>query len=92
VLACVTCFSEHPGARALCAREPGLTLLGLCFYVSVNIYLTRRLFTPYVLNRYSRIPGTQPDEYEYRTPTGEPCIRQEHVYFQGPCTQKTSGI
>jgi len=37
----------------------------------------------YVLNRYSRIPGTQPHEYEYRIPPGEPCIRQEHVHIQG---------
>ena len=25
---------------------------------------------PYMLNRYSRVPGTQPQEYEYRNPPG----------------------
>ena len=29
---------------------------------------------PYVLKRYSRIPGMQPQEYESRIPPGEPCI------------------
>jgi len=43
----------------------------------------------YVLNRYSRIPGTQPHEYQYRIPPGEPCIRQEHVHMQGYCIHKT---
>ena len=36
----------------------------------------------YMLNRYSRIPGTQPQEYEYRTLSGKPCTRQEHVHIQ----------
>jgi len=39
----------------------------------------------YVLNTYSRIPVTQPQEYEYRIPRGEPCIRQKHVHIQGHC-------
>jgi len=38
---------------------------------------------PYMLKRYSRIAGTQPQEYESRIPPGEPCIRQEHVHIQG---------
>jgi len=42
----------------------------------------------YVLNRYSRIP-TQPHEYEYRIPPGEPCIRREHVHIQGYCIHKS---
>ena len=28
----------------------------------------------YMLNRYSRIPVAQPQEYEYRIPPGSPCI------------------
>jgi len=44
---------------------------------------------PYVLNRYSRIPGTQPHGYEYRIPPGEPCIGQEHVHIQLYCIHKT---
>ena len=36
----------------------------------------------------SRIPVTQPQEHEYRTPPGEPCIRQEHVHMQGECIHK----
>jgi len=43
---------------------------------------------PYMLNRYSRIPGTQPHEYESRIPPGEPCIRREHVHIQGYCIHK----
>ena len=41
----------------------------------------------YVLNTYSRIPGTQPHEYEYRISPGEPCIRQEHAHIQGYGTE-----
>jgi len=47
---------------------------------------------PYVLNRYSRIPGTQPHENEYHIPPGEPCIRQEHDHNQGYCIHKTGYI
>jgi len=36
-----------------------------------------------VVNSYSRIPGTQPPEYEDRFLPGEPCITQEHVHIQG---------
>jgi len=36
-----------------------------------------------MLNRYSRIRGTQPQEHEYRIPPREPCVRQDHVHNQG---------
>jgi len=44
---------------------------------------------PYLLNRYSRIPGTQPQEHEYRISPAEPFIRQERVHIQGDCIHKT---
>jgi len=49
----------------------------------------KRRCSPYVLNRYSHIPGTQPPEYESRIPTGELCIRHEHVHIQGYCIHET---
>ena len=47
-----------------------------------NFYLNWRrslmwqssLSPPYVLERCSRIPVAQPQEYEYRIPPGESCI------------------
>jgi len=48
---------------------------------------------PYLrVNRHSRIPGTQPHEYEYRIPPDEPCIRQEHVHIRGYCIHKMGEI
>ena len=43
----------------------------------------------YVLNRCSRILGTQPQGYEYHIPPSKPCIRQEHAHIQGECIHKT---
>jgi len=40
-------------------------------------------------HEYSRIPGTQPHECEYRIPPDEPWIRQEHVHIQGYCIHTT---
>jgi len=37
-------------------------------------YICSHLRSPCVLNTYSRIPVTQPHEYEKRIPPGEPCI------------------
>jgi len=70
-----------------------------CIYKTGQIWIRYRIlfFTPriqrvglppYVSNRYSRIPGTQPREYEYRIPPGEHCTRQEHVHIQGDCIHK----
>jgi len=41
--------------------------------VSVSRATTNKGSAPYVLNRYSHIPGTQPQEYEYHIPPGYPC-------------------
>jgi len=61
---------------------PSYTSCPLSAQVNISSVL-RSLSWPYVLNRYSRIPGTQPHEYEYRIPPAEPCIRQEHIHIQG---------
>ena len=63
-------------------------------YIHIHIHIKARKgypvsgTLPYVLNRYSRIPGTQPHEYAYRIPPGEPCIRQEHAPIQGYCMSR----
>jgi len=35
------------------------------------------------------VAGTQPQEYEYRIPPAEPCIRQEHVHIQDDSIHET---
>jgi len=37
---------------------------------------------PYMLNRYSRIPGTQPQEYEYHIPPSKPVLDRNMFIFK----------
>ena len=73
-----------------CECQPGLGLT-LTPTLSIRLPYGDGLVTcrAYVLNRYSRIPVAQPQEYEYRIPPGEPCICHGYAHIQGECIHTT---
>jgi len=84
-------------APQACFAEQGLLPMWWCWDVASLVLVCGSLrvlidWANPVLNRYSRIPWTQPHEYEKRIPPGEPCNRQEHVHIQGDCIHKTGEI